>query len=138
MLKSKRKMFYLESKSGRNYIFDSGASFHLVSRVELTDHEASTIVALDEPIPIQTANGEVELHEKCEIFVRDLKVRVWAHILPDTVAVVLSLGLLVEELLFFLHLESWKMPYPSQRQPYSALPSYQQCSLYLSWCFCGS
>ena len=71
----------------------------MVSRVELTDHEASTIVALDEPIPIQTANGEVELHEKCEIFVRDLKVRVWAHILPDTVAV-LSLGLLVEELRF--------------------------------------
>ena len=30
---------------------------------------------------------------------RDLKVRVWAHILPDTVAV-LSLGLLVEELRF--------------------------------------
>ncbi len=54
-LKGKQKIFYLESKSGRNYIVDSGASFHLVSRVELTDHEASTIVALDEPIPIQTA-----------------------------------------------------------------------------------
>ena len=37
--------------------------------------------------------------KKCEIFVRDLKVKVWAHILPDTVAV-LSLGLLVEELGF--------------------------------------
>ena len=65
----------------------------------MSDHEASTIVALDEPIPIQTANGEVDLNEKCEIFVRDLKVKVWAHILPDTVAV-LSLGLLVEELRF--------------------------------------
>ena len=65
----------------------------------MSDHEVSTIVALDEPIPIQTANGEVDLSEKCEIFVRDLKVKVWAHILPDTVAV-LSLGLLVEELGF--------------------------------------
>ena len=96
-LKGKQKIFYLESKSGRNYIVDSGASFHLVSRDELTDQEKSTIIALDEPIPIQTANGEVELNEKCQIFVRDPKVRVWAHILPDTVAV-LSLGLLVEEL----------------------------------------
>ena len=65
----------------------------------MTDQERSTIISLDEPIPIQTANGEVELNEKCQIFVRDLKVRVWAHILPDTVAV-LSLGLLVEELRF--------------------------------------
>ena len=71
----------------------------MVSRVELTDQEVSTIVTLYEPIPIQTANGEVELKEKCEIFVRDLKLKVWAHILPDTVAV-LSLGLLVEELCF--------------------------------------
>ena len=62
-LKGKQKIFYLESKSGRNYIVDSGASFHLVFGVELTDHEASTIVALDEPIPIQTANGEVQRHE---------------------------------------------------------------------------
>ena len=97
-LKGKQKIFYLESKSGRSYIVDSGASFHLVSRDELTDQE-KTIIALNEPIPIQTANGEVELNEKFQIFVRDLKVRVWAHILPDTVAV-LSLGLLVEELRF--------------------------------------
>ena len=62
-----------------------------------SDREVATIIALDEPIPIQTANGEVDLSEKCEIFVRDLKVKIWAHILPDTVAV-LSLGLLVEEL----------------------------------------
>ena len=98
-LKDKRKIFYLDSRSGRTYIVDSGASFHLVSRADLSDHEVSTIVALDEPIPIQTANGEVDLDEKCEIFVRDLKVKAWAHILPDTVAV-LSLGLLVEELRF--------------------------------------
>ncbi len=73
-LKGKRKINYLESKSGRNYIVDSGASFHLVSKDELTEQESSTIIAIDEPIPIQTANGEVQLHEKCQIFVRDLKV----------------------------------------------------------------
>ena len=98
-LKGKQKIFYLQSTSGRNYIVDSGASFHLVSRDELTDQESSTIVSLGEAIPIQTANGEVELKEKCQIYVRDLKVKIWAHILPETVAV-LSLGLLVEELRF--------------------------------------
>ncbi len=51
-LKGKRKIFYLDSRSGRTYIVDSGASFHLVSRADLSDHEVSTIVALDEPIPI--------------------------------------------------------------------------------------
>ena len=54
-LKDKQKIFYLESKSGRNYIVDSGASFHLVSRDELSDKEKSTVIALDEPIPTQTA-----------------------------------------------------------------------------------
>ena len=63
-LKGKQKIFYLESKSGRNYFVDSMASFHLVSRDELTEQEISTIIALDEPIPIQTANGEVQLNEK--------------------------------------------------------------------------
>ena len=96
-LKGKRKIFCFDCKGGRTYIVDSGASFHLVSRANLSDREVATIVALDEPIPIQTANGEVDLSEKCEIFVIDLKVKVWAYILPDTVAV-LSLGLLVEEL----------------------------------------
>ena len=65
----------------------------------MTEQEVSTTIALDEAIPTQTANGEVQLNEKCQIFVRDLKVRVWAHMLPDTVAV-LSPGLLVEEFCF--------------------------------------
>ena len=41
---------------------------------------------------------------------RDLKVRVWAHILPDTVAV-LSLGLLVEELRFSYIWNPGKSPF---------------------------
>ena len=76
----------------------------------MTEQEKTTIIALDEPIPIQTANGEVQLDEKCQIFVRDLKVRVWAHILPDTVAV-LSLGLLVEEFRFSYMWNPGKAPF---------------------------
>ena len=96
-LKGKRKLFCIDCKGSRTYIVDSGASFHLVCRADMTDREIATITALDEPIPIQTANGVVDLSEKCEIFIQDLKVKVWAYILSDTVSL-LSLGLLVEQL----------------------------------------
>ena len=43
-----------------------------------------------------TANGQLELTETCQIYVKDLKVQLRAYILEDTVAL-LSLGLLVEE-----------------------------------------
>ena len=62
--KEKPKIFYLESKKGRKYIVDSGASFHLVSSDSLSKNEAKTIVPFGETIPIQTTNGEVELTEK--------------------------------------------------------------------------
>ena len=59
--KEKPKVFYLESKD------------HMVSKDSLSAKEAKTIVALGETIPIQTANGEVELTEKVNIYVQDLK-----------------------------------------------------------------
>ena len=98
----KSRMFCLEHKRGRRYIVDSGASFHLVSKNNLNSKERYTIVSLDRPIPIQTANGEVELNEKVRVYVHDLNVHVWAHLLPNTVAV-LSLGLLIDDLEFSYH-----------------------------------
>ena len=70
-----------------------------MSKESLSAQELKTMISLDETIPIQTANGEVELTEKVNIYVQDLKTHVWAHLLPNTVAV-LSLGLLVDELGF--------------------------------------
>ena len=76
----------------------------------MSEKEANTIVALGETIPIQTANGEVELIEKVEKYIRDLKISVWAHLLPNTVAV-LSLGLLVDDLFFSYHWTPKQKPY---------------------------
>ena len=104
------RRFCLEHKRGRRYIVDSGASFHLVSKNNLNSKERHTIVSLDRPIPIQTANGEVELNEKVRICVHDLNVYVWAHLLPNTVAV-LSLGLLIDDLGFSYHWTPKKKPY---------------------------
>ena len=97
VLKNKRKLFCFDDMGARTYIVDSGASFHIVSRTEMTERELKTITKIDQPILIQTANGLLELTEKCQIYVRDLKAQLWAYILDDTVSL-LSLGLLVEEL----------------------------------------
>ena len=63
----------------------------------MTERELETITKIDQPILIRTANGLLELTETCQIYVKDLKVQLWAYILDDSVSL-LSLGLLVEEL----------------------------------------
>jgi len=97
VLKNKRKLFCFDDMGARTYIVDSGASFHIVSRREMTAQERNSITQIDQPIVIQTANGLLTLTEQCKIYVRDLKVTLSAYILEDTVSL-LSLGLLVEEL----------------------------------------
>ena len=51
----------------RRYIVDSGASFHLVDPRTLTKKEQSTIEDIETPIPIETANGEVTVSQRCRV-----------------------------------------------------------------------
>ncbi len=95
-LKGKRNLSCFDDADARTYIIDSGSSFHVVSRSDMTERELRTITRLRKPIEILTANGQLELTETCQIYVKDLKVQLRAYILEDTVAL-LSLGLLVEE-----------------------------------------
>ena len=94
-----------ESKSSpsgpkpRRYIVDSGASFHLVDPGTLSRRERNTIEDLDEPIPLDTANGEVNVTQRCRVFIAELSIYVWAFLHEDTVCC-LSLGLLVERMGF--------------------------------------
>ena len=84
-----------ETRRPRHYIVDSGASFHLVDPRTLTKKERATIEVIEEPIPIETANGEVTVTQRCRVFVLELSIEVWAYLHEDTVCV-LSLGLLVD------------------------------------------
>ena len=77
----------------RQYIVDSGASFHLVSEELLTPKEQASKVELAEPVEVQTANGDVVISHKCRVYV-DLWI--WAYLLECTVAV-LSFGALCSE-----------------------------------------
>ena len=79
----------------RRYIVDSGASFHLVDPRTLTKKEQLTIEDIEVPIPIETANGEVTVSQRCRVRVIELNIEVWAFLHEDTVCV-LSLGLLVD------------------------------------------
>ena len=85
-LKGKRNLFCFDDTDARTYIVDSGSSFHVVSRSEMTERELQTITTLDQPIQIQTANGPLELTENCQIYVKDLKAQLCAYILEDTVS----------------------------------------------------
>jgi len=84
-----------ETRRPRHYIVDSGASFHLVDPRTLTKKERATIEIIDEPILVETANGEVTVTQRCRVFVLELHIEVWAYLHEDTVCV-LSLGLLVD------------------------------------------
>ena len=79
----------------RRYIVDSGAYFRLVDPRSLTKKEQSTIDDIEESIPIDTANGQVTVSQRCRVRVIELNIEVWAFLHEDTVCV-LSLGLLVD------------------------------------------
>ena len=86
----------LDAFAGRNYIIDSGASFHLVASGTLSREEKATMKYVGRPIPITTANGEVKVHAQVRVYVKELEIYVWAYVLDCDVAV-LSLGMLCDE-----------------------------------------
>ena len=68
----------------RQYILDSGASHHCVSKDDLTEEEAATIKELPEPIEIYTAKGPYKVLQQAKINVVDLGLTVWAILLQDS------------------------------------------------------
>ena len=95
--KEKREILCFDNTGARTYIGSRRASVHIVSRKELIEQELATITEAKQPVSIRTENGLLKLTEVCQIYVKDMKVQLWAYILDDTVSL-LSLGLLVDEL----------------------------------------
>ena len=100
--KDKKEEFYVTHEpvaacvahNPREYVVDSGASFHLISRKDLTKRELQTVRPAEEPQTLATANGVVQATQEAEIYAKDLDLIVRALILED-VPPVLSLGRLV-------------------------------------------
>ena len=58
----------------REFVVDSGASMHMISKKDLSDAEMDTLTKSSSPTKVITANGEVQTHEEAIVSVKELKI----------------------------------------------------------------
>ena len=80
----------------REFVVDSGASMHMISKKDLNDAEMDTLTKSCSPTIVITANGEVQTHEEATVYVKELDIFLTMKVLENTPAV-LSLGKLCDE-----------------------------------------
>ena len=80
----------------REFVVDSGASMHMISKKDLSDAEKDTLTKSCSPTIVITANGEVQMHEEATVYVKELDIFLTMKVLEQTPAV-LSLGKLCDE-----------------------------------------
>ena len=85
-----------KSPEEREFVVDSGASMHMLSKKDLSLAELETLRKSRNPTTVATANGDVQTNEEARVHVHDLDLFVTVHILDDSSAA-LSLGKLCEE-----------------------------------------
>ena len=94
----------------REFVVDSGASMHMVSRKDLNSAELVTVIVSKNPTTVVTANNEVLTTEEARVYVREFDSFVTAMLLEDTPAV-LSLGKLCEDYGYNYHWTSCQKPH---------------------------
>ena len=80
----------------REFVVDSGASMHMISKKDLSNAEMDTLTKSCNPTIVITANGEVQTHEEAIVYVKELGTFLTMKVLDNTPAV-LSLGKLCDE-----------------------------------------
>ena len=80
----------------REFVVDSGASMHMISKKDSSDAEMDTLTKSCSPTIVITANGEVQTHEEAIVYVKELDIFLTMKVLEKTPAV-LSLGKLCDE-----------------------------------------
>ena len=80
----------------REFVVDSGASMHMISKKDLNSAEMDTLTKSCSPTIVITANGEVQTHEEATVNVKDLDIFLTMKVFENTPAV-LSLGKLCDE-----------------------------------------
>ena len=80
----------------REFVVDSGASMHMISKKDLSDAEMDTLTKSCSPTIVITANGELQTHEEATAYVKELDIFLTMKVLENTPAV-LSLGKLCDE-----------------------------------------
>ena len=90
----------------REFVVDSGASVHMISKKDLSDAEMDTLTKSCSPTIVITANGKVQTHEEAIVYVKELDTFLTLKVLDNTPAV-LSLGKLCDEKRVFLRMDQW-------------------------------
>ena len=54
----------------REFVVDSTASMHMISKKDLNSSELETVTTSRSPTTVFTANGEVQTHEKATVYVK--------------------------------------------------------------------
>ena len=80
----------------REFVVDSGASMHMMSKKDLSSDELDTLRRSRNPTVVLTAKSEVHTNEEAQEHVHDLNLFVTVQILKETLAVLL-LGKLCED-----------------------------------------
>ena len=80
----------------REFVVDSGASMHMISKKDLSNAEMDTLTKSCSPTIVITANGEVQTHEEAIVYVKELGIFLTMKVLENTPAE-LSLGKLCDE-----------------------------------------
>ena len=80
----------------REFVVDSGASMHMISKKDLSKAEMDTLTKSCSPTIVITANGEVQTHEEAIVYVKELGIFLTMKVLENTPAV-LSFGKLCDE-----------------------------------------
>ena len=80
----------------REFVVDSGASMHKISKKDLSEAEMDTLTKSCSPTIVITASGEVQTHEEATAYVKELDIFLTMKVLENTPAV-LSLGKLFDE-----------------------------------------
>ena len=80
----------------KKFNVDSGASVHMMSKMDMSPEELETVNVSRRPTTVITADGSINATEEATVYVKDLDMFVTVQLLKDTPAV-LSLGKLCEE-----------------------------------------
>ena len=73
----------------REFVVDSGASMHMISKKDLNSAEMDTLTKSCSPTIVITANGEVQTHEEAIVYVKELDMFLTMKVLENTPAVLL-------------------------------------------------
>ena len=114
------------------FVVDSGASMHMVSKKDLNKAELETVRMSKNPTMLVTANGEVQIREEATVFVRELDLFVTVMLLESTPAVP-SLGELCEEFWVQLPLDQWPETTSHQKWQENSLRHIKSCTIRRTW-----